>query len=90
MRHSAGQLSDCLHFLRLPELFLHLFAFGDIGENSDVVGQTSMRIRERGNGEPFRVNLAVFAPAPDFATPAPLGQDFFPHHIVECLVLLSR
>ena len=89
MSYPAGQFADCLHLLRLPELFLYMLSFGDVREYADVVGSTTMGIGERSDGEPFGVNLAIFALVPYLSTPTPMRQNFFPHRIVECLVLFS-
>ena len=34
VRHPAGELSECFHFLRTAELILHLLARGDVHERT--------------------------------------------------------
>ncbi len=49
--------------------FFGLFVFGDVGKGGNVVGDLVIRIANRGNAEPLRIDFPVFAPIPYFALP---------------------
>src|SRR5690606_23705977 len=58
-------------------------------EHTDEVGDLVVAVAHGADGQPFRVQLAVLAPVPDFPLPVPVGCQAVPHGGVEGVVVLA-
>ena len=72
---------------QVVELFLRLLDLGDVARHAHVMGGQRMRVAHRADGQPFQVDLAILAPAPQFAAPETGGDQFIPHGLVKRLVV---
>jgi hypothetical protein len=63
---------------------------GEIDHRGDVVGDGALVALDRHGVEPRRIELAAFAPVPDFSAPTSLAIDAIPQMPVEGVVMLVR
>ncbi|EXI73206.1 MAG: hypothetical protein AW07_02820 [Candidatus Accumulibacter sp. SK-11] len=72
------------------DVVLRALALGDVVEAADVVCDLALAAGDGGDRQPGREDLAVLAPIPDLAAPAPRAADAGPHFAVKAGLLPAR
>ena len=86
---AIGQVRERIVESQMVDFFFCRLAFGNVEMRSDVMGDDPVIPLDRGNGEPFRVDLAVLAPIPDFSLPCSGSGNRFPHFPIEIRVVAA-
>src|SRR5487761_2030596 len=84
-----GQAGQVIKVGLLPYLLFGLLFLGDIGEQRDSVMYLSFVTKNGVDGQPFGINLTVFASIPYFTCPLAAGVDFVPHGLKEISVVVA-
>ncbi len=87
---AVGQAGKRVVEGQLQHLALCRAGFADVGKGRQVVADLARRVLYAGDGEPFQVNLAAFAPVPDLALPMAFTADRLPHGAVKGGVVAAR
>ena len=69
------------------EFGLRVLEAGNVREYGDKVGDELVAVTHCADGQPARVQLAVFAPIGNLALPMPFGGQLVPHGRVESAVM---
>ena len=86
---AVGQSGQAVVIGVVFQLTLLFLLQRDVGEQSDVVDRIAVRVEHGADGQQFGIDLAGFAPVPDFTGPVIFGLQFCPHIFVELVAVAS-
>ena len=89
-QQTVGQVSQGIMVNQTCELGLGVLDRGDIRKNRDIVTDLAFVIGNRAHGLPLRVDLAAFAPVPDFAVPLAALIDRLEHCLIKRGAVATR
>jgi hypothetical protein len=88
-QQAVGQAGQRVVVGLVIELIVGLPQFGDVGEYADIVRELSIGVMDSADRQRFQESLAVLAPVPEFAPPAPATAESLPHFPVKGGILKS-
>lgn len=87
---AVGQAGEGVVVCLVVQACLSVLEAGDVGEDSDEMGDEVVLVAHGADGQPARVDVAVLAAVVDLALPVAFCSQLMPHRGIEGAVVLAR